>query len=219
MEVLRFTLIGDGSSDKVLMNIVYWLISDLYPTLPLDGSFADFRQFINPPKKGDVSGQIAFANENYPFDLLVYHRDAEKLHRNIIQQRKEEIFSQLADQNSDNNIICVVPIVMMESWLLFDESAIKKAAGNRGYNKPLNLPALSIIENIPQTKTILYKILKEASGLKGRRLKKFNEGQAVHQIAENISDFSPLRILSSFQVFENDLKENIDQIIERKKWN
>lgn len=42
---LKFTLIADGSSDAVLLNIVKWLLDDLYPTLPNEGQFADFRGF------------------------------------------------------------------------------------------------------------------------------------------------------------------------------
>ncbi len=39
---LKFTLIGDGTSDKVLINIIKWLLDDLYPTIPIRIEFADF---------------------------------------------------------------------------------------------------------------------------------------------------------------------------------
>jgi len=47
--------------------------------------------------------------------------------------------------------------------------------------------------------------LKGASGLRGRRLKKFNLSEARIRITELISDFSPLRGLTAFQKLENDI--------------
>ncbi len=39
MKRLRFTLITDGSSDKALIPIIHWLLSQHYPNLPLDGEW------------------------------------------------------------------------------------------------------------------------------------------------------------------------------------
>lgn len=205
MGTLRYTLIGDGSSDKVLLNIIKWLLDDLYPELAIEGKFADFRYVRRPPKTDDVKNRILCAEEYYPFDILFYHRDAELIKNNIVQERIEEIKSELTEDYY-LKVVCVVPVVMMESWLLFDTEAIKKAAANRNYSKEIQLPALKKIEAIKEPKSMLYDLLKEVSGLKSRNLRKFNVNKAVHLVAENIQDFSPLRQLTSFQNFEKDLK-------------
>ena len=100
---------------------------------------------------------------------------------------------------------------MTEAWLLFDETAIRLAAGNPNGKNPLEIPDLSVIEDIPNPKIILFKILREASGLTDRRLKKFNMAESRIRIAELVSDFSPLRKLRAFQRLEIDisaLKQN-----------
>lgn len=209
MKLIRYTLIADGSSDKALMNIIKWLLDDLYPKTPNKGTFADFRNLKQPPKKGDVKGQIEFAKFLYPFDILFYHRDAETNKRNVIDDRIFEITKHLSEDLLPKTIF-IIPIKMMENWLLFDDTAIKKAAGNRNYNKPLELPSISGIENITDPKLFLHELLKEVSGLKSRQLKNFNVHQAVHLVAENISDFSSLRQLSSFKRFEENLKATIN---------
>jgi hypothetical protein len=215
MSELTYTFIGDGSSDKALMNIIRWLINDIYPELPVSEHYADFRHFPNPPNKGDVFNQINFAEEYYPFDVLIYHRDAEENTKSIIQKRKEEVYSAIkANQELVSKVVCVVPIVMMESWLLFNETSIKKASGNKNYSGSMELPSISKVEAINDPKTYLHNLLKTVSCKKKRNLKQFNVHEAVHLVAENINDFSPLRQLTSFQCFEQDLKNCIDKIIE-----
>jgi hypothetical protein len=209
MDLIRYTLVADGSSDKAIMNIINWLLNDLYPKIPNKGTFADFRNLKQPPKKGDVKGQIEFAKILYPFDILFYHRDAETNKKNIIDDRITEIEKHLSEDLQSKTIF-IIPIKMMENWLLFDDTAIKKAAGNRNYNKALGLPPISGIENITNPKLFLHDLLIEVSGLKSRQLKNFNVHQAVHLVAENITDFSSLRQLSSFKKFEEDLKTKIN---------
>lgn len=213
MQELSYTLIGDGSSDKALMNIINWLINDLYPELPTKPQFADFRNLPNPPKKGDVANQVKFASNYFPFDILFYHRDAETNSSTIIKERKNEIFRILSESDFANKTVCVVPVVMMESWLLFDEKAIKKAAENKNYSAAMNLPALKKAEDLKEPKKFLHELLRTVSNKKKRSLKGFNESYAVHLVAENIREFSPLRQLGSFIVFEEDTKQCIDNLI------
>jgi hypothetical protein len=82
----------------------------------------------------------------------------------------------------------------------------------RGHLEGL-LPDLSIIEQISDPKEILFKILREASGLKGRRLKKFNMAESRIRITELVSGFAPLRKLNAFQRLEEDIS-----ILKRNDW-
>lgn len=214
MKRLAYTLIGDGSSDEALMNIVQWLINDIFPDLDTKGQFADFRHYRNPPSKGDINGQIVWAHKYYPFDILIYHRDAERNTAHIIDQRKQEILGGISSLSIKDKTVCLVPVVMMESWLLFDELAIKKAAENKYYSSPLALPPIHKVESLPDPKKYLQELLKTVSCKKKRNLKQFNTNRAIQLIAENIQDFSPLRSLQSFQVFEQDIKTSILQIIQ-----
>lgn len=210
MRVLKFTLIADGSSDKTLLRIIKWSLDNLYPKLPNEGYYADFRILPDPPK--GLENKVAKAIKYYPFNILFIHRDAETISPKIINKRIEEIRAKLQEKDFERTI-CIVPIKMMETWLLFDLEAIKKAAGNRNYKGVLDIPQIKSVENEQQPKKLLHELLKEASGLKGRNLKKFNTDKAVHLVAENIENFSPLRNLSAFQEFEKKLKQVVDRFI------
>ncbi len=218
MKSLKYTLLTDGSSDKVLLNIIEWLLNDLYPQVPFDKDFADFRNHPMPPANGDVAARVKFAQAYYPFDVLFYHRDAEDTRISTVDKRKKEILSQL-DTSIATQTVCLVPIKMMEAWLLIDGDAIKKAAGNRNYKGNINLPSINKLEHLKTPKDELHSLLKTASDFTGRRLKSF-KGEvhaAVHRVAENITDFSPLRQLSAFRQFETDLKVIIDRWIKENE--
>lgn len=210
MKEINYTLIADGSSDNALLSIIKWLLDNLYPTIPNKGAYADFRGIRNPPPKGDIPGQIEAAKIYYPFHILFYHRDAETTRTGSVEVRKNEILRDLAEAIRDK-IICVVPVKMMETWLLIDEEAIKKAAGNRNYSDRIGLPKLQSLENLTQPKEFLHELLKRVGGRKGRNLKRFNVHEAVHLVAENIEDFSPLRNLEAFALFEQDVKTILEK--------
>lgn len=211
MKSIRFTLIADGSSDKVLMNIIKWLLDDLFPKLPNYGNYCDLRMLQKPPKKYEVIEQVKLAEQYYPFDILFYHRDAESNSNSIVEERIAEVKKQLEEVYHPKTIF-VIPVRMMESWLLFDEIALKKAAGNRNYNKAIELPSINKLEGLTNPKQKLHDLLKEVSGKKSRQLKNFNVHHAVHLVAENIKDFSPLRNLKAFNTFEENLIEVVSEL-------
>ncbi len=211
MKELKYTLIADGSSDKTLLRIIKWSLDNLYPRMSNEGNFADFRNIPNPPK--NLKNKIKEAIKYYPFDILFIHRDAEKTDISILEQRITEIKENL-NENEIGKTIFIVPIKMMETWLLIDADAIKKAAGNRNFSNNIILPLIKNLEKEKEPKKLLHKILKETSGLKGRNLKKFNTDKAVHLVAENIEDYSPLRQLEAFKAFEAQLVIRINQFLE-----
>lgn len=211
MKELKYTLIADGSSDMTLLKIIKWSLDDLYPKLPNDGSFADFRKMHEPPKR--LGDKVRTAKLYYPFDILFIHRDAESTNARMIVKRSQEVNIELQVEDIDKTI-CIVPIKMMETWLLINEDAIRKAAGNRNYRGRINLPPIRTLERESQPKDLLHALLRESSGLKGRNLKKFNIEKTVHLVAENIDDFSILRQLIAFRAFEDELKKVVDNFLE-----
>ncbi|MFV8331968.1 hypothetical protein [Flavobacterium sp. GSP14] len=216
MEFIRYTLIADGSSDKALMNIIKWVLDNLFPEIPNKGTYGDFRMLQKPPRKDEVYKQIQCAVHYYPFDILFYHRDAESNSSVIIDERIAEIKGEL-DAEFNQKIVCVVPIKMMEAWLLIDEMAIKKAAGNKNYNNQVDLPPVNKLETLKEPKEILHELLKKVSGLKGRRLKNFNVHKAVHLVTEYTTDYELLRQLSAFNKFEEDLKIVVKSLMNNNK--
>jgi hypothetical protein len=207
---LRYTLVADGTSDRVLLPILRWLLIENRVRNGLVGKFADYRNLTTPP--GRLDSRISLVKELYPCELLFIHRDAE---RQSPQQRRDEIRAALErvfpEPAEATPAVCIIPIRMTEAWLLFDEHAIRTAAANPNGTLPLALPPLETVEALPNPKDVIYQLLNRASGLLGRRQRGFSPQRAVHHLARNIDDFSPLRRLSAFQSLEADLT----QILER----
>lgn len=143
----------------------------------------------------------------YPCELLFVHRDAE---RTPIERRAQETREALRHcQQETPPVVCVIPVRMQEAWLLFDEAALPRGAGNPQGRQPLDIPNLNSLEDVPDPKQVLHDLLGQASGHNGRRLKRFRRdiGLHVHHVAREIDDFSPLRRLEAFRYVENQVRE------------
>lgn len=213
LKELKITLISDGSSDATLLQVIKWSITQLYPELPVECKYADFRNLKYKIRTGDIATRIKVADKLFPFDLCFYHRDAESNDtKRIVKQRKSEIREHIPTEY-ENKVVCLIPVRMMEAWLLIDEMAIKSAANNSNYTQRLSMPSLRQIETLSDPKNTLHSLLKEAKNSSKRRLKSFNIEAAVHDVSTYIEDFSPLKSLQSFQIFEEDLKSTLDQLL------
>lgn len=211
MRELRYSLVSDGSSDAALLPILSWLLRENGVSLAVQPSLADFRRLPDPPRS--LAAKIQWALELYPCDVLFIHRDAE---RESMEQRRDEV--RAAIDTLQPHIappwVCVVPVRMTEAWLLFDETAIRHAAGNRSGRQPLDLPELMELEDLPDPKAVLYQALRQASGLHGRRLKQFRAPKNALQVSSLAADFSRLRHLPAFETLERALQD----VIEHAGW-
>lgn len=194
MKHIEALLICDGTSDAALEHPIRWLLSHAGYRGTLSIQIADFSRFSLPSNR--LNERIKDACRRYNPDILFVHRDAEKI---SYAERLEEIG--LALQRSGRgheHSIPIVPVRMLEAWLLFDEAAIRRAAGNPNGENPISLPRINRIESEPDPKHLLCELLSQASGLTGRRLKRFRPLSKRHLVAEEITDFSPLQTLESF---------------------
>ena len=203
MADLRFTLLSDGSSDRALIPVLRWVLRAQGVNTAIQAEWADLRRLPDPPKL--LADKVLSAIELYPCDLLFIHRDAE---RNARDSRIEEIENALTETRVRDKIavVSVVPIRMHEAWLLFDESAIRRAAGNPNGTQLLNLPRIQVVERVPDPKEDLYDLLRQASGLSGRRLRAFRESKHAADVSSFINDFSLLRTVSAFRHLESDVR-------------
>lgn len=201
---MRLTLVGDGTSDRCLVPIVEWIFDQKYPQIPRLFQYAENL----PPFRHGLHNRILAAAHFHPCDVLVVHRDAEG---QTLQARTDEILCELI--GITGRCVPVVPVRMTESWLLLDELAIRHAANNPNGLIPLNLPPQNRWELIPDPKSELFRALRAATGLNGRRLDKFDHHSARHRVAMRVEDFSPLRNLSAFQQFETSLSATMTELL------
>lgn len=213
MKELSYTLLSDGSSDKALLFILTWLLREHQVECAIQSTWADLRRLPKPPKT--LLPRIIKGLDLYPCDLLFIHRDAEKEpHKKRVAEIQEAVEEAIKESVVVPLTVCVIPVRMQEAWLLFNEIAIRNAAGNPRGHQPLQLPLIATLEQLPNPKEILHKLLCEASGLTGRRLKQYSVHERVHRVAELINDFSPLRVLPAFQALEAE----IAQVIQEQGW-
>ncbi len=214
MKELTFTLVTDGSSDVVLLPMLTWLLRVNGVTMAMQPVWADTRQ-ANLPRRAELTDRLRVALDLYPCDLLFVHRDAEREPRTQRVAEIQRAMERLPAATSLPQAVCVVPVRMQEAWLLlFDETAIKQAAGNRSFRDSLDLPPLRELEALPDPKTTLHDCLRRASNLRGRRLHMFPVAQRARRVAELIDDFSPLRALPAFSALERDVQD----VVSKSHW-
>lgn len=209
---LRYTLLSDGSSDQALIPILNWLLQIYLAERAIQPQWADLRS-LHRSLRDTFEKRIRLSIELYPCELLFIHRDAE---RDSHEMRIKEIQTAVNKVNHSISVptVCVVPVRMTETWLLFDSGALRKAASNPNSRAPLQLPEIKRLEHESDPKNVLYELLRQASGLSPRRLRRFSASDYTHRVSELINDFSPLRILPAFMALESAVRD----MVEKQGW-
>ena len=175
----------------MLVPVIQWAIHRLDPDVEI--LEPEFRK-----RHGSVEDFLCTYN---PGAMLIFvHRDSENLTLGSRLQEFEAV--------NRPNVIPVVPVQMSEAWILFDGSAVAKAAGSPSL--PVPVPAIAEIESISNPKDRLDELLFRAagspSGRRGRNFKRSITNRRV-SVAEYISDYSPLGNLPAFRRFQESLAE------------
>lgn len=137
-------------------------------------------------------------------DIVFVHRDAEKQDPSL---RYKEVQDAVSVTRPGLPAVAVVPVRMTEAWLLLDEDQIRHVAGRPRSTVSLELPPISKIEAQSDPKKILRDALDIASGLKGRRLIRF-QGQFSNNrrtLLQRLDVNGPVRSLPSWKALESTL--------------
>ncbi|MVU83410.1 DUF4276 family protein [Nocardia sp. ET3-3] len=166
--------ICEGSSDQPLAEIIETLFVERGVDVRL--SHPDFS--LLPKVAKDVGSRVRAGIEllGGVVDVIVVHRDADNAGP---EARRDEIDRAVKSVYSAATTVPVIPVRMTEAWLLLDERAIRRAAGNpRGRNE-IQLPGLRRVESVADPKHLLQQCLLQAADCTGRRRdqvsKRFNE--------------------------------------------
>jgi hypothetical protein len=206
---IQYTLLSEGSSDQALLPILSFVLRERGAET-VEPQWADIGRLREPPQT--LPDKIRTAVDLYPCDLLFVHRDADRVGHD---SRKEEITRGLDEAEIDVASVCVVPVRMTETWLLIDEHAIRAAAGQPRGRAVLSIPQLRRLEEEAYPKAALHQALRDASELRGRRLRDFPVKQRVRRVAELIGDYGALRGLSAFRALEQEVRTALDQLGDR----
>ena len=202
MKTLRFTLVAEGTSDRVLIPILRWMLLRNHLGFEWMGQSADLHELPKPPRT--LPQKIATAAELFPADVIFIHRDSD---RESPSNRRREISDaiQSLPTGPARHWVPVIPVRMTEAWLLVSESALRGASGNPNGRNPLQLPPWRDLETIPDPKMVLQDLLVEASGLFGRRRKKFNFPAQRARIPDFLENWETLLSLPSAKQLYDDI--------------
>ena len=189
---LTWSIVADGGTDQMLVPVIEWAIHRLDPDVEiLEPEFRKRRGSVRAFLQAYESGAM----------LIFVHRDSENL---ALADRLVEF-----DGITRPNVVPVVPVQMSEAWILFDGSAVAKAAGSPAAE--VRVPGIGEIESIRNPKERLDELLLLAAGSPtGRRGKIFRRSIAQRRVsvADYISDYSPLENVPAFQRFQDALTES-----------
>lgn len=140
MKVVRHTLVSEGATDANLIPIIDWTLREVAQVELATGVRAEFWRLPSPPHS--LADKLVKAAELFPCDILFIHRDADRESPAHRYQEIEEAVRTATGAGCPLPAVAVVPVRMLEAWLMFDEGATRRAAGNPNGTTPLNLPRL-----------------------------------------------------------------------------
>jgi Domain of unknown function (DUF4276) len=184
---VNYVLISDGTSDRALIPVIDFTLKTYHADILFKGQRADFSRLLKKPK--DLSEKILCAIDLFDSSILFVHRDSENEKPSIRDKEIENAIEAVAKKINEKKFVKVIPVRMTEAWLLINEKAIRKASGNP-----------------KDPKNVLESLIKESSQLSSRRLKSLNLRMCIQLVSQHIDDFTPLRDLSSYNHFEEQVR-------------
>ncbi|HEY5835170.1 hypothetical protein [Streptomyces sp.] len=140
------------------------------------------------------------------YDLVVIHRDSDD---GPPERRRREIAAAVSAAWPGLTHVPVIPVRMLEAWLLLDTAAIREVAGNPNGRVALGLPKPARAEAVADPKHLLKEAIAKASEEKGRDLRKlqnrFSENR--RRLLQMLDRQGPVSQLASWKAFDAELRE------------
>ncbi len=140
------------------------------------------------------------------YDLVIVHRDAD---REPPENRRREIAEAVAEVSPGLAHVPMIPVRMLEAWLLLDHLAIREVAGNPRGRVQLDLPNVGGAESVANPKAQLKQAIATASEERGQRLHKLQTRFPANRarLLQMLDREGPVKQLPSWQSFTRDLHE------------
>lgn len=146
--------------------------------------------------------------EEMGMDILCVHTDADSEDtKKAYSERINPARKFLLDKQGElcRNLIPVVPVRMVEAWMLADKELLKQEIGTRISNEELGISRMPELYPNPK-ETIIQAISKSRQGMAKRRRKDLDISELYASIGTKI-ELDKLRELSSYRQFEEEVRE------------
>lgn len=209
---IRFILAGEGSSDlRLAEHIENILISEGFSEVTGESPNLG----LLAKKVGhSVKDKLHAITHYYPSaDLIFVHRDADNVG---VQHRISEITDAASELFIQDKTIPIIPVTMLETWLLADRAAIMRVAGAGNSKAGLTcLPAANKLESIRDSKTLLLEALCEASKTSGARREKFKKRftEMRARLTYDLDPNGPVNDLDSYKSFRRSISAVAEQLL------
>src|SRR5690242_17127536 len=131
---MRYLLVSEGPDDQMLFGPIEWLLAQ-HCSDGFGGAWAN--PGVLQDGSRELSTRLAQVGRMYPCDIVFIHRDTDTFTHG---DRADEIRTAIADSGYTTPAVSVIPVRMTEAWFLFDEMAIRTAAGKVRSRVDLHLP-------------------------------------------------------------------------------
>ena len=177
---VRFILLCEGPSDQALESHLRKLLSHCGVEEAVGTSIPFGLVRAAKTGRGNVIARKikTVLSADPALDLVFLHRDANAVGTAVRTKELEKIMSAV---HANLEWVPVIPVRATEAWLLLDETAIRRVAGNPGGEQPLQLPKPSQVENVSDPKELLKTAITKASGKQGRRLNRVKKSFGQHR--------------------------------------
>ncbi|GAA3169597.1 hypothetical protein GCM10010451_17630 [Streptomyces virens] len=207
---VRALYLCEGSSDTGLRFHIEAIAADMGREILV--TVPELDRLPNKPGHSVVDKLRAaqqLSDAGHAYDLVVIHRDSD---REPPDRRRREIADAVAAVSPGLAHVPVIPVRMLEAWLLLDQSAIREVAGNPNGKMALDLPKPARAESVADPKALLKQAIATASGEKGRGLQKLQTRFSANRarLLQMLDRKGPVKQLASWQSFTDDLREVLE---------
>lgn len=206
---LRFALLSEGTSERGLVPH----LEELCVRFGADeaaGSAPDLGR-LRPSPGHELAPRLrALLAVEPDIHFVVVHRDAD---RAGVEARRREMAEAAAAIGLAIPFVPLVPVTMLEAWLLLDADAIRAAVGRPRGRGEVDLPKPRAIEGLADPKKRLREVLTATSGASGSRLRALNTPAAFasnrHFLVERLDLDGPINTLRAWQALLTDLRATL----------
>lgn len=212
---IKFLLVSEGPSERHLVPI----LETLCVRAGAEEAMGDAPDLSRLPQRIGrcIESQVQAALQLGGFcNLLFVHKDADSRNHLGVQT---SIVAKLASVVNCPRSICIIPVQELEAWLMTNEQLIREVVGNARGRNHLGLPTIKQIEKTSSPKELLKQALMQASGEKGRRLRRIANDFPHYRalLLQRLLLDGPINQLPAWQRLTNDIKQAVHQLSNKKK--
>ena len=171
-----------------------------------------------PRQSRAADNVLIVARQAHGYHILFIHADAdaptrERAYTERIAPGLERIAAARENEESVcHDVVPVIPVQMVEAWLLADADALRAVLGTELNSEQLGIPASAQqIEGMANPKEHLTEIIRTIYASRTRRRRSFDVGELFQPLGEQIR-LEQLRRLPAYQTFGADLTNALIQL-------